>query len=44
MKRKKTPVPFDLRDPVVPEVRGSADPGTDILAPNGANTPSFPES
>ena len=36
MKRKKQDAPFDLRDPIVPEVRGASASGSDIVAPGGA--------
>lgn len=36
MKRKKTDAPFDLRDPIVPEVRGTASDAPDIVDANGA--------
>ena len=38
MKRKKTDAPFDLRDPIVPEVRGTASDAPDIVDANGAQT------
>lgn len=37
MKRKKTEAPFELRDPIVPEVRGAASSVSDIVTPKGAN-------
>ena len=37
MKRKKTAAPFDLRDPIVPEVRGAAGSLSDIVTPHGAD-------
>ena len=41
MKRKKTAAPFDLRDPIVPEVRGAEGSVSDIVTPSGADdTPS----
>lgn len=36
MNRKKQGAPFDLRDPIVPEVRGAADSGSDIVTPGTA--------
>ena len=36
MKRKKTGAPFDLRDPIVPEVRGTSGAASDIVDANGA--------
>ena len=37
MKRKKTAAPFDLRDPIVPEVRGAEGSACDIVTPGGAD-------
>ena len=36
MKRRKTDAPFDLRDPIVPEVRGTSGAGSDIVDASGA--------
>ena len=36
MNRKKRAAPFELRDPIVPEVRGTASDAPDIVAANGA--------
>ncbi len=36
MKRKKAGTPFDLRDPIVPEVRGTSGAAPDIVDANGA--------
>ena len=36
MKRKKRATPFELRDPIVPEVRGVASGAPDIVDANGA--------
>ena len=36
MKRKKTDAPFDLRDPIVPEVRGTNSSASDIVDAGGA--------
>ena len=33
MKRKKQDAPFELRDPVVPDVRGAASSASDIVTP-----------
>ena len=38
MKRKKSTAPFELRDPIVPEVRGTASDAPDIVDANGAKT------
>ena len=38
MKRKKSAPPFELRDPIVPEVRGTASDAPDIVDANGAQT------
>ena len=38
MKRKKRAAPFELRDPIVPEVRGTASDAPDIVDTNGAQT------
>ena len=38
MKRKKQTAPFELRDPIVPEVRGAASGASDIVDANGAQT------
>ena len=38
MKRKKRAAPFELRDPIVPEVRGTASDAPDIVDVNGAQT------
>ena len=40
MKRKKQDAPFDLRDPIVPDVRGAASSASDIVTPNGSAAPS----
>ena len=36
MKRKKQDAPFDLRDPIVPDVRGAASAASDIVTPGGS--------
>ena len=36
MTRKKRAAPFELRDPIVPEVRGTASDAPDIVDANGA--------
>ena len=36
MKRRKTDAPFDLRDPIVPEVRGTNSAASDIVDAGGA--------
>ena len=38
MNRKKRAAPFELRDPIVPEVRGVASDAPDIVDANGAQT------
>ena len=38
MKHKKRATPFELRDPIVPEVRGTASDAPDIVDANGAQT------
>ena len=35
MKRKKQTAPFELRDPIVPEVRGAASDAPDIVDAGG---------
>ena len=35
MKRKKQDAPFELRDPIVPEVRGTLGASSDIVGPGG---------
>ena len=35
MKRKKQAAPFELRDPIVPEVRGAASGEADIVDASG---------
>lgn len=36
MKHKKRATPFELRDPIVPEVRGTASDAPNIVDANGA--------
>ena len=38
MKRNKKSAPFELRDPIVPEVRGAASDAPDIVDANGPQT------
>ena len=40
MKRKKQDAPFELRDPIVPDVRGAANSVSDIVTPNASTPPS----
>lgn len=40
MKRKKQDAPFELRDPIVPDVRGAANSASDIVTPNGSTNAS----
>ena len=44
MKRKKTDAPFDLRDPIVPEVRGTSGAASDIVTRAARRRPTAPNS